>query len=1011
MYGFAEKADLPNGDPSDPVPYLIAITTYSITITINILLLYIFYVHKNKSNSSKSITVTILLCLLFTLGRSTSWCASNVTLLMMVYKLNIHHLYHLLMIISAVGYFFQFLYSLATGYFFKIILEDTFNINEYLQVNKHFMWVAFSLYCLSAVIYNFFFGLIDGLNKTGYNTITYYTSLQWFIISPMYNVYILYAFIKRLRRSIKTINSNPNRKQSLDVLEDVVSHNTKQTNLIFLTVVAKLIYDIWSFNGTKSKISLIIWHFMYLIGITITMVCVLLTMRFNDNDSYYKTFCTCCHSMCFRFEKWLFDRQGAGFDYNYARLRPHNAAINSGSGNLFSSRPASDVLINVKPTKQCDGVNKCSSINGICTILTEQIKNDNKLLTFMRSGSYDPSQMINDFNHLISCHDSDSQYNQIYNRLNRHSTDSNHNKYKNCSAFSRHYSRERYRKDKELTETMKLNRVKPGIVYREQKNDSNNNDTDCVDAALLSIIDNIHSYYFHSYDRNLRSNKSQNKLLKTQDQIILMNQVDNVDLEINCQNKFNTSLQKNENNDVKHYSFGQRFEYEDRDHEWFVDEMSKNLKTELIEDEKHNISIRIYKINYEQCLLHMDKKVKYFKKLCNKNSKQILDMNHILSLLIYTNCTQYQYEWSASFRQQNNESCLDLKKRHKHFHYVSKFLIELIEGFGEILNESKQQIFYHGVSEFLCFTKTIAEFNGPLSTSEQLLVAQRFTSSQGMILEIKYASSVYPYKARYFDCMPLSDFSNERECLFIGGAPRMEIVNIYNVKMNYRGYGRYLKAINLITSLLNGEDICSQQHDTMNLCLQLLSNQSVTDYDTKMNLNFTKFPEDVAQQINQYCIELNNIVIFWHYLVNWVQLETLLAGNNMKKRIFFFNLNVITKIFPNIEQIEYYNASFKGMFTSKDKEIQNIVNYILQCKIWKENKKLKYIVIHHRIAQFSIKINNINNDYWKLCRGNKKTILYRNDIEFDVNLMKFHFDAIQLEKLANTVMAAKRTTQ
>ncbi len=92
------------------------------------------------------------------------------------------------------------------------------------------------------------------------------------------------------------------------------------------------------------------------------------------------------------------------------------------------------------------------------------------------------------------------------------------------------------------------------------------------------------------------------------------------------------------------------------------------------------------------------------------------------------------------------------------------------------------------------------------------------------------------------------------------------------------------------------------------------------------------------------------------------------------------------------------------MFTSKHKEIQNIVDYILQCNIWRESRKLKYIVIHHRIPSCHLD----DHPYWKLYT-NKKTILYRNDIEFDINLLKFHFDAIQLEKLANK--AAKRTPQ
>eukprot|EP01084_Bolivina_argentea_P278855 476598_1 len=648
--------NIPNGYPVDALTYVIAVITYTFTIIVNITLLYILFSRQNSNNSSsKSVTISVVSCLSFTLGQSVFWNAGNVILWMMVSVKNDEKMHYIFMIVSTIGYVFQFLYSLAIGYYFKTILVDTFKNSNHLRVNEYYMRAYFGLYCLSCVVHNLVVVPIDGLGIRRFEKIEIYTSYQWFVISTVYNIYILIVFNKKLRKTAKIINLNV-RKNSMILWIDTEHYIIKQTNLISLNVMCTLTYNIWSFSGTEGKLSLTLWHVMYALIEIISMSCILLTMKLNDGDFFnYNTFCKCCHNICSKICGFASQTDAADNDtLKNKLLNSKNVAINAGSIRLIVSSASNE---------KCYELSECSSFKRIHNILIQQIENDDNLLVYMRSKGYKAHELLNDFHHLAEYHDSDPQYEDIYSKLTK---DLNHQNYRDCGTYSRHYLR------------------RNSTTRSKQMVNKQKDDFDFQDVTLMSIIDKIHSYYFHSYDRNLRAQLQ--KAPQNDDEIEETKQdIDNKPE----YNKFNLKLNNTVNTMEKHYSFGEKFEYEDLSDEWFVGSKFRDLKSELISDEKFFIELETYKEEYNKCVTFMHPNTKYFKQLSNKsrNKKQELSENHILSLLVYCNLTNYQNKWSASFRKNTNESRDSLIARHQHFRYSSKYLIELVEGFGTKLSD------------------------------------------------------------------------------------------------------------------------------------------------------------------------------------------------------------------------------------------------------------------------------------------------------------------------------------
>ena len=96
-----------------------------------------------------------------------------------------------------------------------------------------------------------------------------------------------------------------------------------------------------------------------------------------------------------------------------------------------------------------------------------------------------------------------------------------------------------------------------------------------------------------------------------------------------------------------------------------------------------------------------------------------IKVEHIVALLMYTDFTEHSRLFSASFRKSSPyESVSDLVARHRQYHHWGKLLRELVEGYGERMDEREDiKIFYHGVSASMIFDSTRISLCGPVSTT------------------------------------------------------------------------------------------------------------------------------------------------------------------------------------------------------------------------------------------------------------------------------------------------------
>eukprot|EP01084_Bolivina_argentea_P272823 464599_1 len=186
----------------------------------------------------------------------------------------------------------------------------------------------------------------------------------------------------------------------------------------------------------------------------------------------------------------------------------------------------------------------------------------------------------------------------------------------------------------------------------------------------------------------------------------------------------------NNKSDIE-YGLGVRFYYwpHFRNHKFFVVPKFKNLKEEIIENGPKYGGKNIYDEVYEKAKKYLLSEV-----VINMTSNYDYDIDnnvygdeyyygidlfspitieHIMTVLCYTNYTQFSYEFSKSFRKcSKRETDESLKHRNSLWGNMSKLLRELVECFGQNIYLAKDSIFYHGVS-YLYFNKFVTSFFGP----------------------------------------------------------------------------------------------------------------------------------------------------------------------------------------------------------------------------------------------------------------------------------------------------------
>eukprot|EP01084_Bolivina_argentea_P197595 338587_1 len=454
----------------------------------------------------------------------------------------------------------------------------------------------------------------------------------------------------------------------------------------------------------------------------------------------------------------------------------------------------------------------CLSLKRITSALTEQKQCDNQNALIL----------LNDYLHLLEYHDSDEEFWLIYNTLGPNC------QLRNCISFQRNY--------RQIRDSLRKLQAQDRIIQQ--------------------LFDKIHCYYYHSFDIGFRKTYTKtytkNKSERNADTVNMV--------ETKLENASTTNLVESvesgfgifmKNQDIDHlgkyrqlstvktnqfHHFGFAIEYKnDYSHSHkktsnnalVVYPKYKSLKDELTNNDICCISLENFDAELRKANIHLKS---YY---CKKHYHGIT-VDHLLSLMVYCNFDEMQYHFSKTYREK-------IGGDHHCFFYLGKYLTESVKYFGTLVSIKDKTVttFYHGISQKNWFPETINRGLGiciycPLSTSSSFEVAANFAGPyDGLIVQF---SNAYQSAAKYFDVAWISDYPNERECLFVQNGPneRLSIDNIIIPSTNLE-----------LKSILSALNTFDRSFDLCHLRPESYSNFNVTLIETLIH-------HQLSQKLSSY---------------------------------------------------------------------------------------------------------------------------------------------------------------
>eukprot|EP01084_Bolivina_argentea_P184404 318036_1 len=286
-------------------------------------------------------------------------------------------------------------------------------------------------------------------------------------------------------------------------------------------------------------------------------------------------------------------------------------------------------------TKKCNG-----SILECCVVteLYEQITRKN----VAHAGSL---EVLNNFLHLLTKHNSVDDFQVIYNRFQGESCDI----YK-CRRFLRHYP---------------------------IKNCNSHNECN----FHQQILDKVHCYYMHTYNIGHRLTSKEKLHLSDTDQKQNYNNVmrhfkllQNKFKKLKITNKYLDNRSKkfnlmrdieNTNMDYQEFSFGVLFDYNTFTNIEYIliKPLYSSLKEELLNNDIVQIQISEFNNEHNKAMIH-------FNSYYRKRHHPTLTLTYLLSLMFYCNYDLLQYEFSKTYR--------DTLEKHNRFYHLGKNLTEAV---------------------------------------------------------------------------------------------------------------------------------------------------------------------------------------------------------------------------------------------------------------------------------------------------------------------------------------------
>eukprot|EP01084_Bolivina_argentea_P227508 384218_1 len=385
-------------------------------------------------------------------------------------------------------------------------------------------------------------------------------------------------------------------------------------------------------------------------------------------------------------------------------------------------------------------------------------------------------------------------------------------------------------------------------------------------------------------------------------------------------------------------------------------------------------------------------------------------MNEMLAAMIYCNYTDFQYNFTKSYRENGG-------KNHTYYYWMGKYLKSAVESGGQ--EHPNIQSFYHGLGEKLIMEIThcsnSVNIHSPLSTSSAFAVALNFAASNnGIIIEFgrkqmkRRTTGIGCYRNAFnllcFSVEWLSDFANEHEYLFLITNPFSSLIikNITDCRIGW-SYSRIMKALQHIGWILSGDRqkliSCSVSMKSVIKCL--------------LQYQLSCHSTNTERLMQSYLDDYSKCVCRTHF--NQVtKLEIMLTTTDYNDHSYIFgvlyhsnhviNMKNVIKLFPHIKSITFTETHVE------DDMLEQLLRD-LKSSEWKTLKKIKIIttaVTHKRaiglVDKFAAMFRNITLFFTLDLRNNNLELIHDPEV-YDIMYYLFEgLGAVYLNDINDEVL-------
>eukprot|EP01083_Nonionella_stella_P268033 905732_1 len=255
---------------------------------------------------------------------------------------------------------------------------------------------------------------------------------------------------------------------------------------------------------------------------------------------------------------------------------------------------------------------------------------------------------------------------------------------------------------------------------------------------------------------------------------------------------------------IMHQELEQKYVHNDHSgyepHQLFVQAKYPNLKDELLTSKAISLDAHTFaKLMRKAEAMVLTKEARLLKAAENQLLRygikpgSPIELEHLMSIILYCDYTKLCTAFSASFRRLQHYEHIEMTiRRNAEYANWSRRLREVVELYGKRgwekrehdeakWNESHNRIkgpFYCGMDQCL----VVPEFNirlcAPTSTSTDSIIANKFATDLGTVLQLNNTGHWHSDSLRIFDCKWISHHSREDEKLMIGGLYTIKVQGI-----------------------------------------------------------------------------------------------------------------------------------------------------------------------------------------------------------------------------------------